>query len=349
MQLTSTNSSIGLIYALKKIFIRITIFLDQLNMIKSFFKTNVIIKFINSDVFLFGASSSGLKSLNTLISLGFDKKKLFFIDSDSKKIGNKFCGIDVLPLKKVKKNSKILITSALHEEIEIILKKNGYNNYSYYHDLIWREFLEEKFSKNFLKIFNKAKSKTYLSIDEVFTIYDQLNRTEKIKGNIAEVGTYRGGTAFIISSVIKKTNKKFLIFDTFEGLPNEDKRFRRISPKVGWLADLNLEEVKKFILSSKIKKNSLIFKKGIFPNTTKNLKNYKYSLIHLDTDLYSSTISSLKYFYPRLTKGGCIISHDYNSIGCPGVKIAFQEFIKQKRLYKNLMQISSSQCILFKY
>ena len=117
-------------------------------MIKSFFKTNVIIKFINSDVFLFGASSSGLKSLNTLISLGFDKKKLFFIDSDSKKIGNKFCGIDVL-LKKVKKNSKILITSALHEEIEIILKKNGYNNYSYYHDLIWREFLEE----NFLKFF----------------------------------------------------------------------------------------------------------------------------------------------------------------------------------------------------
>lgn len=318
-------------------------------MSKSFFRSNGISKYLNSNIYLYGASSSGLKSLNTLLSLGFNKKRVFFIDSDPKKVGSKFYGRDVLHLDKVKKKSKILITSALHEEIETILKKKRFKNYSYYHDLIWKEFLEEKFSKNFLKIFEKAKSRIYLSIDEVFTIYDQLNRTKKIKGDIAEVGTYRGGSAFIISSIINKTNKKLMVFDTFEGLPNEHEKYREISPKPGWLADVNLEETKKFILSSKIKKDNLIIKKGIFPDTAKKLKNLQFSLVHLDTDLYSSTFNSLKYFYSRLSKGGCIISHDYNSIGCPGVKLAFQEFIKKKKLHKNFMQISSSQCILFKF
>ena len=93
----------------------------------------------------------------------------------------------MLPLNKVRKDSTILITSALHDEIVSILKKNGYKNFNYYHDLIWREFLEEKFDQNFIKIFEKAKFKTYLSMDEVFTIYDQLNRTKTIKGNVAEV------------------------------------------------------------------------------------------------------------------------------------------------------------------
>ena len=50
--------------------------------------------------------------------------------------------------------------------------------------------------------------------------------------------------------------------------------------------------------------------------------------LHLDVDIYDSTLNSLKFFYPRMSRGGCIISHDYPS--SEGVKKAFDEFFEDK-------------------
>ncbi len=43
-------------------------------------------------------------------------------------------------------------------------------------------------------------------------------RTEKIKGELAEVGVYKGGSAKLICEA--KGNSILHLFDTFEGLPN---------------------------------------------------------------------------------------------------------------------------------
>ena len=50
----------------------------------------------------------------------------------------------------------------------------------------------------------------------------------------------------------------------------------------------------------------------------------RFSLVHLDADLYASTLADLEFFYPRMIPGGIIITHDFSTL--PGVARAFSEF-----------------------
>jgi O-methyltransferase len=149
--------------------------------------------------------------------------------------------------------------------------------------------------------------------------------------------------------LIKNTKKNIYLFDTFEGLPEDTKKNKEFTPSKGWLANTNLEKVKKFLLKTNINSKKLKIIKGIFPSTlNKEIKKEKFSLVHLDTDLFQSTYDGLNFFYPRLIKYGCIISHDYSSFGCPGVKMAFDEFVSENRIEHKLLQISQSQVLLLK-
>ena len=51
--------------------------------------------------------------------------------------------------------------------------------------------------------------------------------------------------------------------------------------------------------------------------------------MHLDVDIYDSTSKALAFFYPRMTRGALLISHDY--MWAEGVKRAFDEFRGQAR------------------
>ena len=57
-------------------------------------------------------------------------------------------------------------------------------------------------------------------------------------------------------------------------------------------------------------------------------RNRRFSFVHLDVDLYQSTLDCLNFFYPRLSLGGIIISHDYTT--AEGVDLAFDEFFSNK-------------------
>lgn len=332
-----------------------------------FFSLKFIKKILfQKKIYLYGAASSGVKAVLLLQSLGFNKKNLYFLDSDCKKIGKIIYGIKVLSLDSVNKSSCVIITSSMFYEIEKILKNKKFTNFYYFHDLIWKNILEEKFTNNFINIYKKIKKNIYLSMDEAFTLYDNLTRILNIKkkledqkreckggggeeGHIAEVGVYKGGSAFLLCELIKNTKKKIYLFDTFEGLPEDTKKNKEFTPLKGWLANTNIKDVKKFLLKTNINPNKLKIIKGIFPNKlNKEIEKKKFSLVHLDTDLFQSTYDGLNFFYPRLIKYGCIISHDYSSFGCPGVKMAFDEFVSENRIAHKLLQISQSQVLLLK-
>ena len=48
----------------------------------------------------------------------------------------------------------------------------------------------------------------------------------------------------------------------------------------------------------------------------------------MDVDLYESTKAGLEFFYPRMSRGGIIMSHDYPSLN--GVLKAVTEFFADK-------------------
>lgn len=151
-------------------------------------------------------------------------------------------------------------------------------------------------------------------------IYKAVKKTEKIEGDIAEVGVYRGSSAKIICEA---SHKPVHLFDTFAGLPkissyDDAKSFH------GGDFPASMENVKSYLEGYP----NASFYKGFFPLTAEPIKDKKFSFVHLDVDIYRSTLDGLNFFYPRMSKGAVMISHDYPS--SPGVKKAFDEFFNDK-------------------
>ena len=79
-------------------------------------------------------------------------------------------------------------------------------------------------------------------------------------------------------------------------------------------------------------KENVIIKKGYFPQSVigdKNLENESFCFVSLDADLYKPILEGLKFFYPKMVKGGVIVIDDYYSQLYSGVKKAVDEFCEE--------------------
>ena len=189
-----------------------------------------------------------------------------------------------------------------------------------------------------IDLIKKIKSETemLLADQEAYLIYTTVKKLEKIEGDIAEVGVYKGGSAKLIREA---TQKPLYLFDTFEGLP-EISEYDSEQNKKG-IYSASLEEVKDYLKDYK----NIHFYKGIFPETTSYVEDKKFSFVHLDVDIYQSTLDSLKFFYPRIVKGGVVISHDYRN--SKGVKKAFDDFFQDKPEII-IQPFTTDQCLIVK-
>jgi len=174
-------------------------------------------------------------------------------------------------------------------------------------------------------MFNEDNIEIYQSKEECEALRNILKEIKDIPGDIAEVGVYRGGTAKIIAEEIK--DKQIYLFDTFTGLPNDSIYDPDIVPALckGSMKETSVKEVAEYLAPHK---NTHIYK-GFFPRTGEVIKNKRFSFVHLDTDLYTSTKAGLKFFYPRMNKGGIFLIHDYPCM--LGVEKAVAEFLLNKK------------------
>jgi len=161
----------------------------------------------------------------------------------------------------------------------------------------------------------------------------QIISENKIKGETAELGVFQGEFARHINKLF--SNKKFFLFDTFEGFSVNDinKDFEigssdKIMDQKYNFSDTN----EKIVLDRMEYPENCIVKKGYFPETTKGLEE-KFAFVSLDADLYQPMLEGLKYFYPRLEKGGYIFIHDYFSEDFSGVKKAVEEYKKIEKIH----------------
>lgn len=166
----------------------------------------------------------------------------------------------------------------------------------------------------------RGETEMLLGDDEAYLIYNIVKKTEKIGGDVAEVGVYKGGSAKLIREA---TKRPLHLFDTFEGLPelcekDNPKQFQKGKYSA------SLESIQNYLSDY----SNIYYYKGLFPSTAEPVKDKKFSFVHFDVDLYESTLGCLKFFYPRMSRGGVIICHDYPS--SDGVRRAFDEFFKDK-------------------
>ncbi len=132
----------------------------------------------------------------------------------------------------------------------------------------------------------------------------------------------------------KNSNSTFHGFDTFEGLPEDWGPFKK--------GDMGTNS-----LTPDIKDSRVQFYKGLFqqtlPNFVKELSISKKKIIHMDADLYSSTLFVLTSLAPYLQKGDIILfdeflipTHEF---------LAYDNFIKS--YYINLELIAAANNYYF--
>ncbi len=182
----------------------------------------------------------------------------------------------------------------------------------------------------------RQERKLLLSDQEAYQVMMFARRTSKIPGDIAEVGAYKGASAKLIAHAAP--GRSIHLFDTFEGLPPLQDIDRSAFKDGQYPADL--ADVTKYLSSFP----QVTLYKGLFPKTAGPITAKKFSFVHLDVDLYQSTKDALEFFFPRMSKGGVIISHDYMT--AEGVRKAVDDFMKDKP--EAVFESAWRQCFIVK-
>ncbi len=179
--------------------------------------------------------------------------------------------------------------------------------------LLW--WKDEEFN-TYLSRFDELQG---CNTDRRWMVRQLLKLITSVPGDTAECGVYKGATSYLICQAIKDAPRTHFIFDSFEGLSqpaSEDGKH--------WMkGDLAtpLERTKANLPFSNVS-----YHKGWIPDRFQDVADRRFAFVHIDVDLYQPTLDSVKFFYPRINRGGIMVCDDYGFLTCPGATKAFDEF-----------------------
>lgn len=180
----------------------------------------------------------------------------------------------------------------------------------------------------------RARAGTPTTPLECIQIFQVVAALEKVPGDLAEVGVFRGTTGEIILRA--SAQKRLHLFDTFAGLPHGEGQLRQ-----GEYSE-SLTTVQNRLANYR---SRVSLYPGLFPSETgKSVDTVRFSFVHLDVDLYDATFASLQFFWPRLNPGGVVLSHDYPRL--EGVAQAFDGFFSDQQA--SVIPLSGYQCMAIK-
>ncbi len=180
----------------------------------------------------------------------------------------------------------------------------------------------------------RRERESLLSGTEAFLVHSLARAQRLLPGAMAEVGVYQGCSAKLIS--LASGGRPLHLFDTFAGLPEPEASERRhLKPRQ---YNSSLASVRAFMAGER----NVVFHPGCFPETARGLEEERFSFVHLDVDLKSSTRACLEFFHPRMVPGGIIMTHDYSFLD--GVREAFAEFLAERG--GHVIELPTSQALL---
>ena len=179
-----------------------------------------------------------------------------------------------------------------------------------------------------------------------FSLYYLAKSIKHLDGDTAECGSLHGAGSFLIMRASNAENRTHHIFDSFEGLSSPGSqdtvtRERTFKWKKG---DLHINE--DIITQNLSGFGDFKTYKGWIPTRFDEVKDRKFSFVHIDVDLYEPTHDSLSFFYERLVPGGIIVCDDYGSEACPGAYKACNDFIADKP--EEIVHLTGGQGVIVK-
>lgn len=150
-----------------------------------------------------------------------------------------------------------------------------------------------------------------------------------VYGQVAELGVFRGTFSKLINR--KFRNRKMYLFDTFEGFDDQEtEKEKKLSRSSDEFADVHKNTSEQLVINNMPYQECCVICKGLFPETlNEEIKNEKFAFVSIDVDYEDSIYEGIKFFYPRLSEGGYIFIHDYNSAYLGGVKEAVKKYEKR--------------------
>ncbi len=223
--------------------------------------------------------------------------------------------------------------------------------------------VEIDYPEEFLENWRTIKNKSSQDRERNFTVYQLIKLHNRIfdgkQTNVIEFGTDRGGGLTTISKFIKKDTNVFSV-DSFglhadeikENVSKYDEHYQgKYKPftKKTRFKDFNhikmTEELNQILSKKNCYLQTLV---GYFPNLKKEdmnkITNLKFSFVHLDFDLYQSTVDTYNFIKDRLEDNAIILFDDYNLINQEGVKKAVADL---KINLDRGIQTQSGQLIVF--
>lgn len=181
-------------------------------------------------------------------------------------------------------------------------------------------------------------------IKDAWDIYQSLNLTKQIPGDIIEVGSYKGHSGWLIDKFarqLSKNKRNIYLLDMFSEFPSED---LGIDNTWSNTHQVSFEDVKRKFSDNK----NVTFVKGDIRETLPSLKTNKWSFAFIDVDSYDATLSALQNVFPRLQKGGVVLCEDYGESHCLGARMAIDQFFADKKVFSFFSFFSGCKSF-FKY
>lgn len=196
-------------------------------------------------------------------------------------------------------------------------------------------------------IIDKVKGFTLCRESKLISLIALANDLERrgIDGDFVECGTYKGGAAAAIASILAK-EKKVWVYDSFEGMPVTTDLDG--TEAVKWVGECvaSVEDVGEVFRKAGIDEGRLTIKKGWFENTFKDPSAEKISFLHIDADWYESVNLSLATFYDRVVEGGLIVLDDFGH--WEGCREAFYDFCQRRGIRPLLERFENDQAFWIK-
>lgn len=173
--------------------------------------------------------------------------------------------------------------------------------------------------------------------ERLYVLQQFAKRQNKLNSNFVEVGIYSGMSMYFMA---EHCNKIFIGIDSFEGVSEPTPGIDTDYFTKGSLAS-EIENAQRYLK----KFNNVKLLKGWVPEVLESLPELKYSLVHIDVDLYEPTKKSIEYFWDRLLPDGVLICDDFGSSKTIGAKKAMVDFFGRE----NIIEFSTQQAFVIKH
>lgn len=182
----------------------------------------------------------------------------------------------------------------------------------------------------FRRVYDRVHEHTMVDVFRLWILWTLAGKARA--GAVIEIGSWRGGSGAVIATAIARRfqsghtgdpgpgdageRPRVILADTYAGVVKAGARDTYY--KGGEHANTSPDLVRGFLDSLNLDWVDLLV--GTFPeDTAAEIPDLRFSLCHIDVDVYQSARDAFEWLWPKVLPGGIVVFDDYGFYGCEGV------------------------------